>query len=258
MRIDRGAVGLLSLPRRPDDPYADVESGVIVPLVVGARIVGTLACWSDEVAAFHEQDERLLEMLASQVATAILAAETQEALERRALSDPLTNLPNRRQLSQDSTEFSEWYRSGRRAVVAMVDLDHFKQINDVYGHKVGDEALLKVATVMRETVREVDRIYRYGGEEFVIVMPDVNDEEAMLLTDGLLKAVHETEIVDDDAGDIGPITVSAGLALMPDHGEDVADLIVFADRAMYQAKQEGRNRAVIWDEDAPRTVIPAA
>jgi diguanylate cyclase (GGDEF)-like protein len=258
MRIEKNAREVIGVSLSPDDPATALESGVIVPLVVGARIVGTLACWSDQPYAYQEQDERVLEMMASQVATAVLAAETQESLERHALSDPLTNLPNRRQLSQDMNEFADWHAAGRSAVIAMVDLDNFKQVNDRFGHKVGDETLLTVATVMRDAIRESDRIYRYGGEEFVLIFPDATGDDALQLTVPVLDAVRSARIADEAAGPVGPITVSAGLALMPEHGEDVPDLIVLADRAMYQAKQAGRNRVVVWDADAPRTLDSVA
>ena len=101
MRINNNAQSLLGPSIEPDDPNSGVNSGIIVPLIVGARIVGTLACWSEKDDAFAEEDERVLEMMASQVATAVLAADTTETSERRALHDPLTGLPNRRQLNED-------------------------------------------------------------------------------------------------------------------------------------------------------------
>ncbi len=258
MRIDADAQEMLGPSPDPDDPEGPMASGIIVPLIVGARVVGTLACWSHESYAFQEQDERVLEMMASQVATAVIAADTQETLERRALSDPLTNLPNRRQLTEDMTEFATWHREGRSAVVAMVDIDHFKQLNDDFGHKVGDVTLQKVASVMRQAIRDSDRIYRYGGEEFVIIFSGAGEHDAVPLAERVLRSVSETPLTGDQLEPVGPVTISAGLALMPDHGNDIADLIVLADRAMYRAKEAGRNRIEIWDESAPRTLEAAA
>ena len=255
MRIDYGAQEQLGTST---DPEKQMESGVIVPLIVGARIVGTLSCWSFQPYAFKEQDERVLEMMASQVATAVIAADQQETLERRALSDPLTNLPNRRQLTEDLAEFAKWRGEGRSAVVAMVDIDHFKQVNDDFGHKVGDVTLQKVAAVMRQAIRDSDRIYRYGGEEFVIIFAGAGENDAEMLAGRVLRAVAETPLTGDQLEPVGPVTVSAGLAIMPDHGMDVADLIVLADRAMYRAKESGRNRIEVWSENAPRTLEPAA
>jgi diguanylate cyclase (GGDEF)-like protein len=256
MRIDYGAQELLGQSVNPD---RRVESGIIVPLIVGARIVGTLACWSSSPNAFQDHDERVLEMMASQVATAVLAADTQETLERRALSDPLTNLPNRRQLSEDMAEFAAWGKEGRSAIVAMMDIDHFKQVNDEFGHKVGDVTLQKIASVMRQAIRDTDRIYRYGGEEFVMIFPDAGAVEAVPLAERVLKAVAETPLTGEGLEPVGPLTISAGLAIMPLHGEDISELIVLADRALYHAKQGGRNRIEVWqDDDEPSLLSGAA
>ena len=255
MRIDHGAQEQLG---PSTDPEKRMESGVIVPLIVGARIVGTLSCWSYEPDAFQEQDERVLEMMASQVATAVIAADQQETLERRALSDPLTNLPNRRQLAEDMAQFATWRGEGRSVVVAMMDIDHFKQLNDDFGHKVGDVTLQKVAAVMRQAIRDTDRIYRYGGEEFVVIWPSAGHNEAVALAERVLSAVAETPLTGDHLEPVGPVTLSAGLAIMPEHGDDLTDLIVLADRAMYKAKESGRNRIEVWDGSAPRTLEPAA
>ena len=258
MRIDTDAKAVIGSFEFDDESDGDVQSGIIVPLIVGARIVGTLECWSHEAFAFQEADERVLEMMASQVATAVIAADTQETLERRALLDPLTNLPNRRQLTEDMAEFARWSREKRSAVVAMMDIDHFKQLNDDFGHKVGDVTLQKVAAVMRQAIRDTDRIYRYGGEEFVIIFNGAGTDDAMLLARRVLKAVAETPLTGDQLEPVGPVTISAGLAIMPDHGTDITELIVLADRAMYRAKESGRNRIEVWDESAPRRLEQVA
>jgi diguanylate cyclase (GGDEF)-like protein len=249
MRIDSDAQSLIGPSMDPDDPNSGVNSGIIVPLIVGARIVGTLACWSEKENAFVEEDERVLEMMASQVATAVLAADTTETSEQRALQDPLTALPNRRQLNEDiGGVLATWGENKRRAVVAMVDIDHFKRLNDDFGHRVGDVTLQKVASVMRLSIRDADRIYRYGGEEFVIIFADVGRSEATVLAERLLRSVAETPLSGDQLEPVGPVTITAGLALMPEHGSDFGELIELADRAMYRAKESGRNRVVVWDE----------
>src|SRR5688572_16452459 len=248
MRINNNAQALVGPSIEPDNPNSGVNSGIIVPLIVGARVVGTLACWSDKDDAFAEEDERVLEMMASQVATAVLAADTTETSERRAPQDPLTGLPNRRQLNDDiAGQLAAWPDTGRRAVVAMVDIDHFKRLNDDFGHRVGDVTLQKVASVMRLSIRDADRIYRYGGEEFVVIFADAGRSEATVLADRLLKAVAETPLSGDQLEPVGPVTITAGLSLMPEHGIDFGELIELADRAMYRAKDAGRNRVMVWD-----------
>lgn len=248
-RIEEGAQSLLGPSAVSNDPDAGIESGIIVPLIVGARVVGTLAVWSHAVRAFSDEDERVLEMMASQVATAVVAADNAESSERRALHDPLTGLPNRRQLAEDIVNHLENLNSGK-AAVAMVDVDNFKNVNDEYGHRVGDVSLQKIAAILRAAMREGDMIYRYGGEEFVAIFKGASGQDALAAAERLRTAVESTPITGEQLETVSPITVSVGLALMPDHGTDINQLIEKADRAMYQAKDAGRNHVQVWHEDS--------
>lgn len=257
-------------PPASDDDDADqlqgplagtpLESGLIVPLIVGARVVGTLSCWSRGVGTYGESDERILEMMASQVATAIVAADTTDKSERRATHDPLTLLPNRRQLDADiAGNLAELVDDGRHAVVAMIDIDQFKRFNDDYGHRVGDVTLQKVASVLRSSARDQDLVYRYGGEEFVVVFTDPRPEEALSLAERLRLAVETAPLSGEHLDPVGPLTISIGLALLPQHGTDLNLLIDRADKAMYQAKAEGRNCVKVWSEELlPETTTEAA
>jgi diguanylate cyclase (GGDEF)-like protein len=260
MRIGHGAQALLGPSTDPNDPNSGVESGIIVPLIVGARVVGTLACWSRTENAYTEEDEKVLEMMASQVATAVVAADHAETSERRAMHDPLTGLPNRRQLTEDiNSQFSGLSEAGQRAAVAMIDVDHFKHLNDDFGHRVGDVSLQKIASVMRNAMREGDLIYRYGGEEFVAIFRGASGPEALIAAERLRSAVQSTPLTGDQLEPVGPVTISIGLALMPDHSIDINLLIEMADKAMYRAKECGRNRVEVWEEEQlAESVSPAA
>lgn len=255
LRIDSGAQEIMnSAPTATGEPArpgrSRMESGVIVPLIVGARVVGTLACWSQRAEAFEEEDERVLEMMASQVATAVIAAETTETSERRALQDPLTGLPNRRQLNEDCvTSLTELASRGGNAVIAMVDVDHFKRLNDEFGHRVGDVTLQKIASVMRNAMREGDTLYRYGGEEFLLIFRNAGAHDAVPLAERIRAAVESTPLTGDRLEPVGPVTISVGLALMPVHSKDMNELIEMADKAMYRAKEAGRNRVVLWEAE---------
>lgn len=239
------------------DAPCDVHSGVIVPLIVGARVVGTIECWAARPAAFNDDDERMLELLASQVATAVVAADTHEASERDAHHDPLTGLPNRRQLTKDIRDrFTPALLRGESVSVAMLDIDHFKRFNDEFGHRVGDITLQQVAEVMRTSVRDHDRVYRYGGEEFAVIAANSSEEDVERLIDRVRIAVARTPLTGEDLQPVGPVTVSAGVAHGPLHGGDPEDLLEYADRALYQSKWAGRNRVTIYqpgafDDDRP-------
>ncbi len=248
MRIDHGAQALVGPSPVPDDPNSGVESGIIVPLIVGARVVGTLAVWARATTAFSDEDERVLEMMASQVATAVVAADHAESSERKALHDPLTGLPNRRQLAEDIANHFDKFDGGGKAAVGMVDVDRFKLVNDEYGHRVGDVSLQKIAAVLRTAMREGDMIYRYGGEEFVAIFEGASGQDALIAAERLRMAVETTPITGDQLETVSPITVSIGLALLPDHGTDINELIQKADRAMYRAKEAGRNRVEVWED----------
>jgi diguanylate cyclase (GGDEF)-like protein len=264
LRIDEGGERMMAPPNvAPDAEGAPsnqgqlgalLESGIIVPLIVGARVVGTISCWSCQPFAFNDNDERILEMMGSQVATAIVAADTTERSERRAHQDPLTSLPNRRQLDEDIAGPLQRMSQG---VVAMLDIDHFKRFNDEYGHRVGDVTLQKVAAVLRSSVRDEDFVYRYGGEEFVVVFSDTNAYEATMLANRLRLAVEAAPISGENLEPVGPVTISIGLAAMPAHGSDVENLIELADKAMYRAKESGRNRVCIWDVNDANSSLEA-
>jgi diguanylate cyclase (GGDEF)-like protein len=131
-------------------------------------------------------------------------------------------------------------------VVAMVDIDHFKRFNDEYGHSVGDVTLQKVASLLHNCIRGGDRIYRYGGEEFVVVFMDATMVEADALAERLRKATETTPFSGSSLEPVGPVTISIGLAARPEHSADVEALIDLADKAMYEAKEGGRNRVTLW------------
>ncbi len=237
--------------------FPGAQSGVVVPLIVGARVVGTLACWSRIPDLFSAEDEQVLEMMASQVATAVVAADSHETSEHEAHHDPLTGLPNRRQLTRDTRErFVPELDRGGALAVAMVDIDHFKRFNDDFGHKVGDVTLQRVAEVLRSAIREGDAVYRYGGEEFTIVLPATDPEAVHRLLERVRLAVAATSLTGENMEPVGPVTVSMGVAFAPRDDADFERLLKYADSALYEAKSAGRNRVEAY---APAVAqLPAA
>lgn len=162
-------------------------------------------------------------------------------LSNLALIDHLTNLANRNYLEYDiNFLIASSNRNNTKLSLLMIDLDRFKLVNDTYGHLVGDDVLKKSAQILKESVRSSDRIYRWGGEEFVIVVPDTNNDEAKLLAEKICKNFRQAKF---DV--IGNITVSIGIASY-DKTEKYEDWFKRADLALYQAKQTGRNRWVAW------------
>lgn len=174
---------------------------------------------------------------------ALKLGETLEALRRLATRDQLTGLLNRREFDRILAEESERAaRFGRPLALILVDIDHFKKVNDTYGHPAGDEVLREVARRLGSLMRTVDRVTRFGGEEFALVAMETDRPAALETARRICKEMARTPI---QAGSVTlPVTVSAGLAVLPGDANDGKALIAAADKALYAAKDAGRNRAM--------------
>ena len=170
--------------------------------------------------------------------------DAQQRAEAMARRDELTGMPNRRAFFELGDKLlSQFSRNGNPMSLMMIDLDHFKQINDEYGHKAGDDILRSVAGILGREVRAADVAARLGGEEFVVLLADTGAEEAMQFAERLLRTL-EAESVRDASLAIG-VTASCGIASLSDSTDDLSELLQYADQAMYRAKVKGRNRAEV-------------
>lgn len=166
----------------------------------------------------------------------------------QSLTDPLTGLGNRRRMEQDLAKTQAWAQhSGRTYGVCLFDIDHFKLYNDRYGHLAGDEALRTVAACLRRNCRTADQAYRYGGEEFLVVMPDCDIDQAVTLARRAREAVCDLRIPHAERPTEPPfVTLSAGVASWSvETLQTGCDLLARADRALYEAKSKGRNRVAV-------------
>jgi len=167
-----------------------------------------------------------------------------EKLERLATFDSLTGLYNRRAILSKLYELINLANRYKEDFsLSMLDIDHFKRVNDSYGHLTGDEVLEKIATSIRRNVRDTDIVGRYGGEEFIIILPKTNLSSSWVVAERLRTIIEKAEMK-DSAGNLFAITVSQGLAEW-ERGEDTYSLISRADEALYKAKEKGRNRVQI-------------
>ncbi|MEP7384402.1 MAG: diguanylate cyclase [Gemmatimonadota bacterium] len=180
-------------------------------------------------------------------------ADSEKKLQVLADTDPLTNLPNRRQFfARLSDEFARFQRfAGMRSSVVMLDLDHFKRINDTYGHTSGDAVLMHFARLMRSTIREIDTPARMGGEEFAILLPSTDSAGARTIAERLREAVATTPLVHD--GKTLSVTVSIGIATIDRRDSSGDEAGQRGDEALYRAKNNGRNRVELAVSEIPGT-----
>jgi diguanylate cyclase (GGDEF)-like protein len=216
-----------------------------VPLRAKGRIVGVMNLNRPAVDGFSPQEIRLAEAVSAQAGLAIANARLYQETRDLSFTDALTGIPNRRHLfARLEQELSRSLRFGDELTVLMMDLDLFKQVNDAHGHTVGDAVLRGVAVALQRNVRKVDMVARYGGDEFVVVLPRIAHEEAVDVAEKLRRAVAATALPAAASSAPVHVTVSVGVAAFGHDATDVAALIERADAAMYDAKHAGRNRVV--------------
>ncbi|SHJ22995.1 diguanylate cyclase [Desulfofundulus thermosubterraneus] len=166
-----------------------------------------------------------------------------DTLVHQASRDPLTGLYNRRQLALDlQRELSRARRYSISLALIMADVDFFKNYNDTNGHLAGDEVLRQLAALLVSNTRDADTVYRYGGEEFIILLPQTEPAGAVTVAEKLRRKVEKHSFPHGEKQPGGRLTISLGVAVYPDHARDAEGLILAADRALYRAKKEGRNR----------------
>jgi diguanylate cyclase (GGDEF)-like protein len=227
---------------REDDLFIKSETSYVrsiacIPMVVYSDVVGVINVTNKKDGKeFTEEDVEMLKAVADQAAVAVNKAQLWDM----AVTDSLTGLYVRRYfIVKLQEEIHRAERYNKPLSVVMVDLDRFKKINDTYGHDAGDRALKTISQFFQKNIRDIDAIGRYGGEEFVMLIPDADKKAAFCLAERLRKELAKVKLED-----LPPITISLGIATYPSDGTDIEELIKKADAAMYEAKRKGRNRAV--------------
>lgn len=226
---------------------APPSSYLCLPMVVHGETLGVLSLLPENANGFGETERRAAKAVAEQVSLALANLRLQEALRAQSLRDPLTGLFNRRYLEASlEREISRARRAGGPLAVVMIDVDHFKRFNDTHGHEAGDCILAAFGKLATRSLREEDIPCRYGGEEFCLVLPGADLKIAHSRVEEIREAVKNLH-VSSRHQQLGPITVSAGVAVFPDNG-DVGEAVVrAADTALYRAKRAGRDRVSIAD-----------
>jgi diguanylate cyclase (GGDEF)-like protein len=217
------------------------RSLIIVPMTSHGQINGVLLAEANAVEFFNARDLQMLSAVARSAGLALENAELHRKTEELTIIDELTGIYNYRYFVQKLKE------EKRRALrydlplsLIMVDIDWFKKLNDSYGHEIGNEVLRQLANVIRRCIRDVDIFCRYGGEEFVIILPQTPKSEASHIGERIRSQV-EQEIINTGNGNKVKITVSVGVSSFPENGKSHEELVSIADQALYRAKGDGRN-----------------
>ncbi|HEY0720588.1 MAG TPA: diguanylate cyclase [Gammaproteobacteria bacterium] len=213
----------------------------IFPIIYRDSVLGVMMLAS--MSPFHSNELSQLESMINQIAIVLENALAHEKVAQLSITDTLTGVYNRRYLTQRlEEEFRISQRHHSPLSALLVDIDYFKKINDQYGHQIGDEALIRVAHTLKDNIRDSDLLARFGGEEFVIILPHTLQTDAMLVAEKLRQAISSLIIA--AMGD-HRVTISIGVATIPDVTIDNSDgLLGAADRALYLAKEQGRNRVI--------------
>ncbi|MBF0337693.1 MAG: diguanylate cyclase [Nitrospirae bacterium] len=234
---------------------------ICTPIMAKGETIGMLHLLLDSLKGkSYEQDwlkekEQLAMRLAEGCGLAIINLKLQESLRNMSMRDPLTGLFNRRYM-KESLEL-EWQRSMRKYTpigIIMIDIDHFKQFNDTFGHDGGDKLLCELGMFLTKQIRGGDIACRYGGEEFTIIMPESSAEVTMQRAEQIREAACHMHVVYKQQS-LGTITLSIGVAVLPVHGSDTNIVLQAADAALYRAKREGRNRVCMAEEVSGESVF---
>ncbi|APR83710.1 diguanylate cyclase/phosphodiesterase (GGDEF & EAL domains) with PAS/PAC sensor [Minicystis rosea] len=245
-----------------------MPSIVVLPLLVHERPLGTLVLGSRRRAAFNDAARSTLEVLASHMAVSLSNARMLRRLEELATTDGLTGLLNKRTMIEVAEQkIAAAKRFNRHLSVLVTDIDHFKKVNDTYGHDVGDIVIKGLGEILRRMKRNTDAVARFGGEEFVVICEETDARGAMLLAERVREELGRT--VFHPQGKLGPngqplsvsVTCSIGVATYPEAGAGWDEMFKAADEALYVSKRSGRNRSTAWSQSMRTTAAhgkPAA
>ncbi len=219
------------------------RSILALPLIYDTKKLGVLEIFSTDDEAFQQEQIELLEALASQVSNAIYIAQSHESAVEQIAHDPHTGLLNRVHFkSALKSEIERSQRHGHQFALWLVDIDYLSRINDKFGQDIGDQVIAKIAKTIKETLREIDFVYRFGGEQFAVILPETTRETVTTVTQRLKERLRNMLIPN-----VGSVTVSIGICTYPAHSKNLNELLNLAEEALFVAKFKGRDQSV----DAP-------
>jgi len=228
------------------DSKSTLKSHLTLPLAVEGEIIGCISLNSDQSNAFDAQDLQFFSVIGYQMAATLKHFQRFSSIQSMAIYDTLTGLYNRRSFEEKlGIETQKSFYGNTPVSLVMVDIDHFKKVNDTLGHLDGDKALYEIASLLKTSVRKKDTVARYGGEEFVLILSGAGLEESRMIAERIRRLVENTPVQMGEA-QIN-LTVSMGISNFPIHRpESKEELVKMADRALYEAKRGGRNKVCIY------------
>lgn len=222
-------------------PESSLNNTLCVPLIAQGEAIGLLSF--QNITPETAPSRAYLELMAEALGLALANQRLRDALLEKALFDPLTGLRNRHHLEDTlRTQMAQAMRNHEPVSCLMIDIDHFKSINDRFGHEAGDQVIKSVASIVQRAVHDGGLAFRYGGEEFLAILSGANEEMAQACATDIFNAVHELSLR-YGLSEIGPVDVSIGIASYPQHAQSDS-LLRAADVALYRAKELGRARIV--------------
>lgn len=228
------------------------------PLIFKKNIMGAINFHRPEEDAFLDEEIRLLKLVANQIALAIENAKLYTKARELSVKDELTGLYNRRHFQTVlQIEWKRAVRFHRSLSLLMIDADHFKKLNDTFGHLQGDKILKELSALLKRNIREIDTVARFGGEEFIILLPDTDKKGSLSVGEKLRKIVEGHRFFETASQPAIPTTISVGVSSYPDDVRELDDLIDHADIALYDAKDAGRNRVICYPQLSLPTSLDA-
>jgi len=245
---EAGAEGDQCSPQFP----TTVNSVLVAPMVVQDNLVGVLVLASTRQGCYTEEHQRLLTIFAGQAGAALRRAVRYQEARQMAITDSKTGVYNYRFFYERLVDEMRRHEAADKPLsIIFIDLDHLKEINDRYGHQVGDDVVVQVAALISCSIRETDEVARYGGEEFVVLLPGASGEVALAVAERIRQAVANHDFSVRLGIGPGRVTICAGVATYPEHAVKPDELIFRADEAMYAGKHGGRNRVSLYVPAAP-------
>jgi len=231
------------------DSKSTLKSHLTLPLAVEGEIIGCISLNSDQPNAFDAQDLQFFSVIGYQMAATLKHFQRFSSIQSMAIYDNLTGLYNRRSFEERlGIETQKSFYGSTPVSLVMVDIDHFKKVNDTFGHLEGDKVLCEIASLLKTSVRKKDIVVRYGGEEFILILSGAGLEEAAMIAERIRRLVESTPVQMEQA-QIN-LTVSLGISNFPIHRpQSKEELVKMADLALYEAKRGGRNKVCIFSPE---------